>query len=69
MNGPKRCNVGCDRYGSAAAPIVMPNPAKSQILVKLGDDIPGTCGAQMPFLNDPLPQAEIDCVTDWLSQF
>lgn len=54
---------GCGSYIDSA------NPAQSQILVKLGDDIPGTCGAQMPFLNDPLPQAEIDCVTDWLSQF
>ncbi|MEY4547419.1 MAG: hypothetical protein RL685_3614 [Pseudomonadota bacterium] len=54
---------GCGFYISSA------NPAESQILVKLGEDIPGGCGERMPFFIDALPESEIACVSDWLSQF
>jgi hypothetical protein len=54
---------GCGVYIDAA------NPDESQIFTKVANTQGGACGAQMPFLSDPLSQAEQDCILGWLSTF
>lgn len=52
----------CSTQGSL---IDTDDPASSLIVTKLSDDPP--CAQPMPLGGQPLPQADIDCIEDWIS--
>jgi hypothetical protein len=52
----------CSSQGSI---IDTEDPASSLMVTKLSDDPP--CAQPMPLGGQPLPQADIDCIEDWIS--